>query len=191
MTAQSMCNTFDSSNVVLFFYFSSTCRWFTLRVMSLFSFLHWQVKLNTTKRSFDTQKTDELTTFMRLASELKQANVQLYGIQIDHTKVIVLNRPHVLKEQTNESCLHLLTCLTFFFTTECKRRIVTTLFHTVNNEQGLCSHIFSYAMIRCVMLYWTSVIKNGIVLACHMFFSFVFNDFLSRSSTFHVSWRAS
>lgn len=47
---------------------------------------------------------------------------------------------------------------------------MTTLFHTVNNEQGLCSHIFSYAMIRCVMLYWTSVIKNGIVLACHMFF---------------------
>ncbi|XP_057206945.1 D-ribitol-5-phosphate cytidylyltransferase isoform X2 [Triplophysa rosa] len=45
------------------------------------------VKLNTTKRSFDTQKTDELTTFMRLASEVKQANVQLYGIQIDHTKV--------------------------------------------------------------------------------------------------------
>ncbi|KAA0702205.1 D-ribitol-5-phosphate cytidylyltransferase [Triplophysa tibetana] len=46
-----------------------------------------KVKLNTTKRSFDTQKTDEITTFMRLASEVKQANVQLYGIQIDHTKV--------------------------------------------------------------------------------------------------------
>lgn len=45
------------------------------------------VKLNTTKRSFDTQKTDELATFMRLASEVKQANVLLYGIQIDHTKV--------------------------------------------------------------------------------------------------------
>ncbi|XP_056611952.1 D-ribitol-5-phosphate cytidylyltransferase isoform X2 [Triplophysa dalaica] len=51
------------------------------------SFIQIAVKLNTTKRSFDTQKTDELTTFMRLASEVKQANVQLYGIQIDHTKV--------------------------------------------------------------------------------------------------------
>ncbi|XP_055052984.2 D-ribitol-5-phosphate cytidylyltransferase isoform X3 [Misgurnus anguillicaudatus] len=45
------------------------------------------VQLNVTKRSFDTQKTDELTSFRRLASEIKQGNVLLYGIHIDHTEV--------------------------------------------------------------------------------------------------------
>ncbi|XP_058655513.1 D-ribitol-5-phosphate cytidylyltransferase isoform X3 [Onychostoma macrolepis] len=45
------------------------------------------VQLNMTKQSVDSQKTDELTAFRSLASEVIQGNVLLYGIQIDHTKV--------------------------------------------------------------------------------------------------------
>jgi len=40
-----------------------------------------------TKRSIDSQTTDELTAFMGLASEVLQGNVLLYGIEIDHSKV--------------------------------------------------------------------------------------------------------
>ncbi|XP_016397311.1 isoprenoid synthase domain-containing protein-like isoform X1 [Sinocyclocheilus rhinocerous] len=45
------------------------------------------VQLNMTKQSVDSQKTDELTAFRSLASEVIQGNVLLYGIQIEHTKV--------------------------------------------------------------------------------------------------------
>uniref|UniRef100_A0A672L8I8 D-ribitol-5-phosphate cytidylyltransferase n=1 Tax=Sinocyclocheilus grahami TaxID=75366 RepID=A0A672L8I8_SINGR len=45
------------------------------------------VQLNVTKQSVGSQKTDELTAFRSLASEVIQGNVLLYGIQIDHTKV--------------------------------------------------------------------------------------------------------
>ncbi|XP_048017093.1 D-ribitol-5-phosphate cytidylyltransferase [Megalobrama amblycephala] len=45
------------------------------------------VQLNMTKQSVDSQKTDELTAFMGLASEVIQGNVLLYGIEIDHSKV--------------------------------------------------------------------------------------------------------
>lgn len=45
------------------------------------------VQLNMTKQSVDSQKTDELTAFRSLASEVIQGNVLLCGIQIDHTKV--------------------------------------------------------------------------------------------------------
>lgn len=114
--------------MLYYFCFQVSDDWSHSKGNVAFSFLHWQVKLNATKRSFDTQKTDELTTFMRLASEVKQANVLLYGIQIDHTKVIVLNCLHVVKEQKNESCLHLLTCLTLIFPLECKKRIVTLVY---------------------------------------------------------------
>ncbi|KAK7172036.1 hypothetical protein R3I93_004356 [Phoxinus phoxinus] len=45
------------------------------------------VQLNITKQSVNSQKTEELTAFMRLASEVIQGNVLLYGIEIDHSKV--------------------------------------------------------------------------------------------------------
>ncbi|XP_067221657.1 D-ribitol-5-phosphate cytidylyltransferase isoform X2 [Chanodichthys erythropterus] len=45
------------------------------------------VQLNMTKQSVDSQKTDKLTAFLGLASEVKQGNVLLYGIEIDHSKV--------------------------------------------------------------------------------------------------------
>lgn len=45
------------------------------------------VQLNMTKQSVESQKTDESTTFMGLASEVIQGNVLLYGIEIDHSKV--------------------------------------------------------------------------------------------------------
>ncbi|KAK2880844.1 hypothetical protein QQF64_008839 [Cirrhinus molitorella] len=45
------------------------------------------VQLNMTKQSADSQRTDELTVFRSLASEVLQGNVLLYGIQIDHSKV--------------------------------------------------------------------------------------------------------
>lgn len=56
----------------------------------------WQVQLNMTKQSVDSQKTDELTAFMGLASEVKQGNVLLYGIEIDHSKVIFLMSYHYI-----------------------------------------------------------------------------------------------
>jgi len=52
-----------------------------------FSSFCWQVQLNMTKQSIDSQKTNELTAFMGLASEVLQGNVLLYGIEIDHSKV--------------------------------------------------------------------------------------------------------
>uniref|UniRef100_A0A672M9T9 D-ribitol-5-phosphate cytidylyltransferase n=1 Tax=Sinocyclocheilus grahami TaxID=75366 RepID=A0A672M9T9_SINGR len=45
------------------------------------------VQLNMAKQSVDSQKTDELTAFRSLASEVIQGNILLYGIQIEHTKV--------------------------------------------------------------------------------------------------------
>ncbi|XP_051963248.1 D-ribitol-5-phosphate cytidylyltransferase isoform X1 [Xyrauchen texanus] len=45
------------------------------------------VQLNMTKQSFDTQKADDLKSFMGLASDVLQGNILLYGIQIDHSKV--------------------------------------------------------------------------------------------------------
>lgn len=49
-----------------------------------------------TKQSVDSQKTDELTAFMGLASEVIQGNVLLYGIEIDHSKVIFLMSYHYI-----------------------------------------------------------------------------------------------
>lgn len=56
----------------------------------------WQVQLNMTKQSVDSQGTDEMTVFKTLASEIVQGNVLLYGIQIDHSKVIFLMRYHYM-----------------------------------------------------------------------------------------------
>uniref|UniRef100_A0A8C2J6M4 D-ribitol-5-phosphate cytidylyltransferase n=1 Tax=Cyprinus carpio TaxID=7962 RepID=A0A8C2J6M4_CYPCA len=54
------------------------------------------VQLNMTKQSVDSQKTDELAAFRSLASEVIQGNVLLYGIQIEHTKVIFSMRYHYM-----------------------------------------------------------------------------------------------
>ncbi|KAI2656375.1 D-ribitol-5-phosphate cytidylyltransferase [Labeo rohita] len=54
------------------------------------------VQLNMTKQSVDSQGTDEMTVFKTLASEIVQGNVLLYGIQIDHSKVIFLMRYHYM-----------------------------------------------------------------------------------------------
>ncbi|ROL45146.1 D-ribitol-5-phosphate cytidylyltransferase [Anabarilius grahami] len=54
------------------------------------------VQLNMTKQSVDSQKTDELTAFMGLASEVIQGNVLLYGIEINHSKVIFLMSYHYI-----------------------------------------------------------------------------------------------